>query len=125
MGYDLHITRAEEWAESQDHPITRAEVDALVHKDPELRWVSEIRATISGSEETLVIYGDFIEWNRGYPFRYWEGALTYKNPDEPAMLKLIQLAGALNARVVGDDGEEYKLHRSFFGRESIRTIGPK
>jgi hypothetical protein len=36
MGYDLHITRADHWAENEGHEITRDEWFALVASDPEL-----------------------------------------------------------------------------------------
>ena len=36
MGYDLHITRAEDWHDDDGPPITPAEWHALVAADPEL-----------------------------------------------------------------------------------------
>jgi hypothetical protein len=37
MGYDLHITRAEEWSQNEGREIAAAEWLALVSNDPELK----------------------------------------------------------------------------------------
>lgn len=37
MGYDVHITRAEDWSENEDAPISLEEWERFVDGDPELR----------------------------------------------------------------------------------------
>lgn len=37
MGYDLHVTRADDWTESESSPITLNEWLAYVQEDPEMR----------------------------------------------------------------------------------------
>ena len=37
MGYEVHITRAAHWTESEKKPITLAEWEACVQSDPEMR----------------------------------------------------------------------------------------
>ena len=37
MGYDLHVTRADDWTESESSPITLNEWLAYVEEDPEMR----------------------------------------------------------------------------------------
>jgi len=36
MGYDLHITKADDWTEASDQPISGDEVKSLLAADPEL-----------------------------------------------------------------------------------------
>ena len=40
-------------------------------------------------------------------FDHTEGRITVKNPDAEIIDKMRRIASALDARVVGDDGEEY------------------
>jgi len=36
--------------------------------------------------------------------------------------KLLHIAAALDAIVVGDDGEKYELRKGLFGKEKIATV---
>jgi hypothetical protein len=103
MGYDLHITRAEDWGESEKTPITKEEWEAVIAADPELRldpdndrfdrfqanWIDPA----SGEE-------------RGW-FAWSDGEISTKNPDRAQLAKMLQLAERLGAQVQGDDGEKY------------------
>ena len=99
MGYDYHITRAADWADSDAQPITVAEWLSLVKADDTL--------TITG------IQGDhFAVWHgdsrQEEPWLDWEnGRIFTKNADAPLLEKMVALASQLNARVQGDDGEIY------------------
>jgi hypothetical protein len=99
MGYDLHITRADCWAENEGREITRDEWFALVGADPELTL-----DPVNGDDYAL--------WNgrSRYPdpwLNWWRGNISTKNPDKPIIAKMIQIATKLGARVQGDDGEFY------------------
>ena len=48
MGYDVHITRAENWCESDAAPITLDEWSAYVADDPEMRMDGFAEAEASG-----------------------------------------------------------------------------
>jgi hypothetical protein len=100
VGYDLHITRADYWAENEGQEITRDEWFALVTSDPELNF-----DPVNGNAYAL--------WNgqceHAEPwFNWWRGNISTKYPDGAMIVKMIQMAGRLGARVQGDDGEEYK-----------------
>ena len=120
MGYALHVTRSSDRSEAFNNPITNGEVDALVAADPALQRSSMNTMSVGNPPVIITTKGDFLEWKGVFCFSYWEGEIKCSNPDEPHIRKLIEIASKLNARVVGDDGEEYKLHRSFFGRETIK-----
>jgi hypothetical protein len=99
MGYDLHITRADDWAENEGREITREEWLALVAGDEELTL-----DPVNGDEYAL--------WSgpseHAGPWLCWcEGNLSAKNPDPALIGKMVEIAGRLGARVQGDDGEFY------------------
>src|SRR5205814_2079341 len=101
VGYDLHITRADHWAENQGREISRDEWLALVANDPELTL-----DPVNGADYAL--------WSGRcrYPdpwFNWWRGNISTKNPDRAIIAKMIQIAERLGARAQGDDGEFYDL----------------
>jgi hypothetical protein len=108
VGYDLHITRAEDWTESEASPISREEWRAVVEADASLSEPEEEAENreLSGDPD----YEPAVQWHE-HPelplFWYGEGRIHCKNPDERTVLKAVELARKLNARVQGDDGELY------------------
>src|SRR5688500_5284834 len=99
MGYDLHITRADDWAQNDGAEISAEEWLALVQSDPELTLepgAGPYFARWSGPSR----YPDpWLDWS--------EGNVNTKNPDSALLRKMVQLASRLGARVQGDDGELY------------------
>jgi hypothetical protein len=99
MGYDVHITRADDWVDNEAHRIEASEWHALIESDSELRL-----AGYNGPH--------FAIWD-GHPqddeawLDWHEGNIETKNPDEPLIQKMIEIAGRLRAKVQGDDGEVY------------------
>ncbi|MCA9443783.1 MAG: hypothetical protein KC964_23495 [Candidatus Omnitrophica bacterium] len=99
MGYDLHITRAEEWIYNEGREISKEEWLAYVESDPELSLVPE--------------NGDcFADWNVDLPegqpwFDWWRGNIYTKNPTRPVIEKMLEIAEAFDAHVQGDDDEIY------------------
>ena len=116
MGYDLHITRAPEWTESADDPITLAEWLAAVNADPEMRLDGFAEAdtpdgaTVRYENEGLAVWTAYSaheeDGNMAW-FDYHRGTIVVKNPDEEVIEKMKQLAAQLGAKVLGDEGEEY------------------
>ena len=99
MGYDLHITRAEFYANNSGHEITAEEWLRYIENDPELQLVPT-----NGKH--------FAKWSgkSKYPdpwFDWFEGCIDTKNPDKAIVGKMLQIAKQLGARVQGDDGEFY------------------
>lgn len=99
MGYDLHITRADFYYDSDLYPISRSEWTAFADTEPQLiRHTGE-----QGGEcwEFLAADGDSwqMNWSRGQ-ITIWKGG--------PAAEQLAQVAARFGARLVGDDAEEYR-----------------
>ncbi len=99
MGVELHITRAECWAENDGAQITAEEWLAYVASDPELelwpengphfvRWLG-----VSAHEEP------WLDWS--------DGNIQSKWPDTALYRKMLSIASALCAHVQDDDGDFY------------------
>jgi hypothetical protein len=82
MGYDVHITRRENWWEEDGQDIGAAVWEALVAADPGLVVVP-------------------LWWNTG--------RIVSKNPSDAVIATMREVAKALGARVQGDDGEYYDV----------------
>ena len=80
MGYDVHITRRENWWDEEGQDINTAEWEAVVTADPDLGTA---------------------------PLWWTTGRIVSKNPSDAVIAKMRVVAKALHARVQGDDGEYY------------------
>jgi hypothetical protein len=100
MGWEVHMTRAKHWPDSDKQPITADEWLSVVAADPELR-IDEANGPY------------FAVWVRakhipdGAWFAWANGCVSTKHPDRAILGKLLQLASKLSAAVQGDDGEVY------------------
>jgi hypothetical protein len=99
MGYDVHITRAENWVDNDDHKIEASEWLALIESDPDLRLAGYNGPHFAIWDGHPVEDEAWLDW-RG-------GNIETKNPDDPLLRKMIEIAGRLDAKVQGDDGEFY------------------
>src|SRR4051794_30235597 len=102
MGYELHITRAACWTESESAPIALAEWLALVARDPEMRLDNFAEAEVEGG--VLRVEGEGLAVWRAYSrhgaggnmawFDFRRGCVTVKNPDREIIGKMKQIAEA-------------------------------
>ncbi len=120
MGYDLHITKAGHWIDSSANPISREAWDSLVEADSELVTSADSyydRRTEGGDSER--IYATlWAALSDEVAFWFQDGEVTAKNPDDSTILKMIDIAESLDARVLGDDGEVYHRKPSWTGWEA-------
>lgn len=116
MGYDVHITRAAEWSESETNPISLDEWLAYVASDPEMRLdgFAEAEApdgaVIRIESEGLSVWLAWPDEGRadGHAWMdHREGRIVVKNPDPAILKKMCLIAERLQAHVQGDEGEEY------------------
>ena len=115
MGYNLYITRRRNHFDDEGPSILEDEWRELVESDPELSFKTkdDIRmASWAGQCE----YPD--PWF-AYDSKY--GSIDTKNPDEPIIDKMIQMAARLNAKVQGDDLEVYRSPSDFFYEDDDDT----
>jgi len=106
MAYDLHIVRTKNWLEAASAPITKQDVDALIASDPELAWSTTDHVDMKDDTGAVTHYY-MIDW-RGKPCFWWyRDQIQGSRLDEAQQSKFVQMARALNAFAVGDDGEIY------------------
>jgi hypothetical protein len=104
MGYDLHITRAEDWGESEKTPITMEEWKAVIAADPELELDPNNDRRLDRFSANWV--DPVSREERGW-FAWSDGEISTKNPDRAQLGKMLQIAERLGAQVQGDDREKY------------------
>ncbi len=98
MGYDIHITRANDWTDSESTPITREEwleqvaADSSIGPDPE-----------NGEDDFLWLAHPIEPWS----LWWYRGEVYTKDPDIHTIKKMAGIARLLHARVQGDDREIY------------------
>ncbi|GGY75069.1 hypothetical protein GCM10011613_20700 [Cellvibrio zantedeschiae] len=103
MGYDLHITRKECWADEEDEGlISRAEWKAYVEADPDVTPDPD-----NPHEDYYVYVRDAESWPLWFNPRL--GNIYTKNPPDDVIEKVVKIAAILKARVQGDDQEFYDL----------------
>ena len=103
-GYDLHITRAKEWTESKKAPIPIEVWVTYVKGD------SEFRLAISPDSKSApkdAIWTNPKDKQECY-FYYFDGEIIVKDPNPSAIAKMKIIASKLDAKVVGDEDEDYK-----------------
>lgn len=124
MGYDVHITRRENWFDESGPGIDIAEWKALVQSDPDMRLDGSAEAALKDGS-VLRVDGDGLTVWTAYPgngvsgnmawFDFRQGNVVVKNPDGAILGKLWQLAQSLDAKVQGDECEVYGADGSIVG----------
>ena len=118
MGYDVHITRKQHWADEEDNAtISLAEWLAYVATDPEMRLDDHAEAPVGDTDTTFGVESEGLSVWLPYSkngragnyawFSHEDDRVTVKNPDEEILGKMLAVAHALGARVQGDDNEYY------------------
>ena len=102
MGYDLHITRAGSWFESEEAPISSEEWLALVENDDSLTHAPAEGAPFFCEWRGTCVHGE------GTWFDWSEGHIYTTGPDSPIIAKMLEIASAFDATVQGDDAEVYE-----------------
>ncbi|MGY0466325.1 hypothetical protein ACW14Y_39585 [Kitasatospora sp. cg17-2] len=98
MSYDFHITRAENWPESEQFPIERREWEMMADAHPELFQEGYFVSSGIGRQPVYTISGEVISFSWGVGRIDISGVFTDK-----VMGIAESLASQLKAAVVGDD----------------------
>ncbi len=116
MGYDVRITRKQDWWDDNGPEIGLAEWIAVVKADREMR-LDGFAETSVGDGQTLRIENPGLSVWMSYSghgkngnmarFDFRNGDVVVKNPDAEILQKMWSLAQALSARVQGEEGELY------------------
>ena len=112
LGYNLYITRKDEWFDEHGPEIEMEEWVALVGADPGMEMRSEAVADLPDGSQlvaqdpTMAVWlapnGDGRMW-----FHMFQVNIVGKNPSPEAIKKMHALSVTLSAVLIGDDGEHY------------------
>ena len=116
MGYEIHITRKTEWFDEDGPEISLEDWKAYIASDPEMRLDGYAEATMENGDvfrtehDGIAVWtaysGHGVDGNMAWLYP-GSGGIVAKNPDREILAKMFEIAQALGARVVGDEGEEY------------------
>jgi hypothetical protein len=113
MGVELHITRAEFWAQNEGKEITSDEWLAYVASDAELRLSPE-------NGKHFVLWSGRSEYEA--PWLDWfQGNVHTKWPDTALYRKMLSVAAALQAKVQDDDGNVYRTEHDWEFDPKLRS----
>ncbi|MDP1797485.1 MAG: hypothetical protein Q8K78_08395 [Planctomycetaceae bacterium] len=101
MGWEVHATRATDWINSSENPITTEEWLRVVADDPELKIDDQ-------NSPYFAVWSGPCSYPKGSWFDWHDGQIHTKNPDQAILGKLLEIAAKLGAVVQGDDGEIYR-----------------
>ncbi|MFT3932561.1 MAG: hypothetical protein QM726_03005 [Chitinophagaceae bacterium] len=114
MGYELHIIRLNDYDnEDEISNITLSEWINYVEADNELNLTNGYNSKFPGQPDIWNESPGFCKWI-GHPdakeesipwLDFNRGSISAKYPDKHTIGKMIKIAQALNAKVIGDDGE--------------------
>lgn len=127
MGYDLHVTRRNDWFD--DGPdITLSEWVQYLEVAPDMRLDGYAEAVLSHGEPLRLEASGVAVWT-GYAkdglngnhawFVHVNGEIVVKNPDIEIRRKMFEVAVHFGARVQGDDGEFYDKNGILESKENI------
>jgi hypothetical protein len=137
MGYDLHITRQDEWYnEDENLRISLREWTQFVNSDNEMRMDGQAEVTLDTGEvfriesEGLAVWtaysGDGVDQNHAW-FSLSNGNIVVKNPDREIINKMVDISNYFNAKVQSDEGELYQKADSLQSQNNVatNTLGQK
>ncbi|MCC5821796.1 MAG: hypothetical protein LAT64_00750 [Phycisphaerales bacterium] len=105
MGYDLHITRKEDWSDEDGPRISRQEWLTLIECDPVLRIDTE--NCNRTPPNVFTVWDDPDAPDGSYWIDWTEDDVSARHQGKDFIRKLHEIASKLGAIVQGDDGEVY------------------
>jgi hypothetical protein len=117
MGYDVHITRKDNWYDDDNaSEISLKEWNDYVSNDPDFRVDNFAQVDLPAGQILRIEKEGICVWtkysrdgedqNHAW-FIHSRGNITVKNPDQEIINKMVQVAQKLNAKVQGDEDELY------------------
>ncbi len=119
MSYNLHVVRTAHWLDADANPITKEDVELLLVADSDLSWSEDYVDMLVDGVSTRF---HLIEWHGNPVFWWYKSEIRFNSAEEKAQIKLIEIAKALSAFVVGDDGEHYRLTSDENGQSVVEPF---
>lgn len=113
MGYEIHITRKNNWLDNDSqNDISLEQWNEYVESDDEMT-LEKFAETVSPNGDVIRIEKEGLSVWSGHTnsykvwFNWFGGEISVKNPDDEIVNKMIKIAKRLDAKVLGDEGETY------------------
>ena len=126
MGYNIYITRKQDWFDGDDsNEIKLTEWTDYIQSDSEMKLdnyaetENDLEEKIRYENQGIAIWTSYSKHGLDDNFAWFDfsnGNVTVKNADTEIRNKMIDIAGRLNAKVQGDDGEIYDT-KEIIGRK--------
>lgn len=119
MGYDIHIVRNDDfWDEEIGGGISLDEWSSYVAQDNTMRMDGTAEVDLPNESKLIIESEGLAVWtayaanevggNQAW-FGFHNNAIVVKNPDQQILAKMLEIAASLNAKVLGDEGEQYEF----------------
>ncbi|MBI2082692.1 MAG: hypothetical protein HYT76_03900 [Deltaproteobacteria bacterium] len=111
MGFDVHITRKDDWFDKTNN-ISLQEWVEYLEKDPEMQLIDQDKklpaALFKGDgRATWIAHPNSSNSDEPVIFKYLSGNITVFKPDQEILKKMFRIAEALKAKVQGNECEIY------------------
>lgn len=111
MAYDIHLTRAADWADSVHMPIRVGDLRGLIDAE-NLRIVP---TGVMNDHDVYVMHG-----TRAEPLGLWSGGeIMIRDPRPWHLARAAQLAGRLRAYAIGTDEMRYRIAAGELRRSGV------
>jgi len=118
MSYYIQISRAIAWYQAPRYPVTAAELTGLTTREADLAWDPDEPVRPSGVRTLLWRPGDREpEW-----LELRDGALRTNHPDDALLHRMLRIAAALDAWVVGEGSEVYYERGGALGQRQPHLV---
>jgi hypothetical protein len=117
MGYNLHITRKNNWYDDDiEHEISQDVWKNYVQMDDEMvlegfaETTTQNQEIIRFEDEGIAVWTKYSKHNLQGNFAWFylsSGNISVKNPDKEIIQKMCEITKNLKARLQGDEGEYY------------------
>ncbi|PJN12357.1 hypothetical protein CG723_04710 [Streptomyces sp. CB01635] len=106
MGYELHMTRASDWLDSEERPISLRDWLEFAHNSAALRQEGHLDLHSVGRQPVFT-WGSLDSVAVG--LHWCEGRVILSGAHAPGvdLVGLADLAAELSAKLIGDEGEQY------------------
>ncbi len=112
MGYNLYVTRKNQWHDEHGEEIQIEDWIAVVKNDPEMEMRSEAHADLGNGQVLVASDPTMAVWlGEDGAERMWfylsEGNAVGKSPRPDGLAKMHSFSLLLAARLIGEEGETY------------------
>ncbi len=112
---DIKVVKNNNRVTQQENPITKEELDEIIQKDRELAWSEKDYVAMTDKNGQVTRYYA-IKWNNIPCFLWYKNEILCSKADERQIVKLVEIANKLGAKVRGYDGNTFNVGKDKSGK---------